>query len=78
MTYFHTDSPRDVQWLAHVLEHAAGAHRSVRLDVADDGSLKVKVGEGVWTAPIAGTLDVYRDHCGHDQCDKNKTCTYIV
>lgn len=59
--YFHTDSPQDTEWLANVLRTAADADRRVRFNVTDDGSLMVKIGEGAWTPPIAGTPDPYRD-----------------
>lgn len=78
MTYFHTNSVRDIQWLANTLQNAANEERRVRFDVDSQGCLKVKVGEGIWTAPISGTPDPYRDlseqpdddtcHCGHPDC----------
>lgn len=58
--YFHTDSARDIEWLENVLRTAREGGRSVRLHT-EGGRLKVKVGEGGWTPPIAGTLDPYRD-----------------
>ena len=59
--YFHTDNPRDLNWLAAVVEEAADNGRRLRLDVNDSGYLTVKVGESAWSAPIAGTADPYRD-----------------
>lgn len=59
--YFHTDSQRTITWLANVMQHANAEGHRVRLAVGGDGSLKVKVGEGVWSPPIAGTPDPYRD-----------------
>lgn len=59
--YFHTDNPRDLNWLAVVLEGAADNGRRLRIDVDDRGHLSVKIGESVWSAPIVGTEDPYRD-----------------
>ena len=58
--YFHTDSERDMEWLENVLRTAREGGRSIRLST-ENGRLKVKVGGGGWTAPIAGTLDKFRD-----------------
>lgn len=58
--YFHTDDERTVRWLGDVLTTAAVMNRKVRLDVDSEGRLKVKVGEGMWTSPIASTPDFYR------------------
>lgn len=68
--YFHTDNERDINWLAAVLDQAALNQRKVRLDV-QDGALKVKIGEGPWTAPIHGTPDPYRDLSGRPQVPRN-------
>lgn len=59
--YFHTDDQATLNWLADVLDQASVNRRPVRFAVGGDGSLKVKVGSGVWTAPIASTPDAYRD-----------------
>jgi len=59
--YFHTDSARTKFWLASVLTQAYEQDRSIRFDVLPDGSLKVKVGEGMWSPPIDSTPDPYRD-----------------
>jgi len=58
--YFHTDSERDILWLAAVLDRASREGRKVRLDTTG-GNLKVKIGEGTWSPPIKGTPDPYRD-----------------
>jgi hypothetical protein len=59
--YFHTDSPSTIYWLANVLATAHTTGRRVRFDVDSEGNLKVKVGEGMWTAPLASTPDPYRE-----------------
>lgn len=59
--HFHTDSERDLNWLASIVEGAADNGRRLRLNVDDSGHLTVKVGESIWSAPIAGTPDPYRD-----------------
>lgn len=71
--YFHTDSEKTVRWLAAVLATAEHHGRSVRFAVGGDGSLKVKVGEGAWTAPIASTPDPYRDQSGWCRCPRGHT-----
>jgi hypothetical protein len=53
---YHTDNPQDIERLAACLEHARDYGKRVRLDVVD-GSLKVKIGEGIWSAPMASTPD---------------------
>lgn len=58
--YFHTDSDRDMEWLENVLRTARERGNSVRLHT-EDGRLKVKVGGGMWTAPLSGTFDQFRD-----------------
>lgn len=58
--YFSTESDRDMEWLENVLRTARTQGRRVRLDTSGQ-VLRVKVGEGGWTAPIAGTPDPYRD-----------------
>lgn len=68
MDYFHTDNARDIAWLENVLRTAREGGRSVRLAV-EGTSLKVKVGQGMWTAPMEGTWDDYRDG------DPNPTAT---
>ena len=58
--YFSTESDRDMEWLENVLRTAREQGRRVRLDTSGQ-VLRVKVGEGCWTAPIQGTPDPYRD-----------------
>lgn len=58
--YFSTDHPQDMEWLENVLRTAREQERRVRLDTTGQ-VLRVKVGEGGWTAPIHGTPDPYRD-----------------
>jgi len=59
--YFHTDSPQDAQYIAMVAAIAAQNGQRLRLDVDEHGNLRVKRGEGMWTPPMAGTPDPYRD-----------------
>lgn len=59
--YFHTDNEQDIGWLARALAQAEAHGRRIRLDVDSEGNLKVKVGESMWTPPIAGTPDPHRD-----------------
>lgn len=77
--YYHTDELNMLRWLADVFTTAAIYERRVRLDVDEKGRLKVKVGEGGWTPPLAGTPDPYRDNrpawsnddcggCFNDEC----------
>lgn len=58
--YFHTDDMRVIDSLirATVAGKAAG---KIRLDVSSDGTLRVKVGGGIWSAPIRSTEDPWRD-----------------
>jgi hypothetical protein len=59
--YFHTDEPRMVSWLADVMATARDEGRKVRLHTDSQGNLRVKVGEGMWTAPFKSTPDPARD-----------------
>lgn len=59
--YYHTDDERTIAWLENVLHRAKTNRLSVRLDVSETGSLKVKLGEGIWSAPLGGTPDPNRD-----------------
>ena len=60
MMYFHTDNPVIVSNLAEALSYAASQEKRVRFDVDSFGNLKVKIGEGMWSAPIDSTPDPYR------------------
>ena len=59
--YFHTDNAFTIENIAGRLRHAAETGRRVRLDVDDQGVLRVKIGEGIWSPPMASTPDPYRD-----------------
>ncbi len=59
--YWHTDDPIMVQFLADVFAQAAANGNKVRI-LTDASGLRLKVGEGMWTAPFTGTPDPYRDH----------------
>ena len=55
--YYHTDSARDMEWLENVLRTAREHGRSVRL-FTGEGSIKVKVGQGMWSAPVVASIGV--------------------
>lgn len=59
--YFSTDSQQTVRWLAAVIATAAKNEQRIRLDVDSRGKLRVKRGEGGWSAPIESSRDPYRD-----------------
>lgn len=61
MQYYHTDDPRTIGWLENVMRTARENGNAVRLSTGADGTLKVKVGQGMWTAPLSSTHDEYRD-----------------
>lgn len=58
--YFHTDNDAVTDQIERAV-NAAQHGRSLRLDVDSQGNLRIKVGEGMWSAPIASTPDPYRD-----------------
>lgn len=58
--YFHTDNPDIITALAAAMDRAQ-AQGKIRLDVSSDGTLRVKVGGGMWSAPIQSTEDPWRD-----------------
>lgn len=58
--YFHTDDSAVVDNLAEALSYASVNGKRVRFDVTKNGGLKIKIGEGGWSAPIPSTLDPYR------------------
>ncbi len=59
--YFHTDDPEVIAFIANVAQTAVATGTKLRLDVDGMGSLRVKRGEGMWTAPFYSTPDSYRD-----------------
>ena len=59
--YFHTDSRSAKFLLASLTQDAYTKDRRLRIDVDHEGNLRIKVGEGIWSAPIASTPDPYRD-----------------
>lgn len=59
--YFSTDSQQTVRWLAAVIATAAKNEQRIRIDVDSLGKLRVKRGEGGWSAPIESSRDPYRD-----------------
>lgn len=59
--YFHTTDQQTLEMLESYIGNALHDGRSVRFDVDGNGSLKVKLGEGMWSAPIRSTPDPYRD-----------------
>ena len=60
--YFHTDDMNTVDILMYALTDASANNKRVRIDVDHEGNLTFKVGEGMWSAPIASTPDPYRDN----------------
>lgn len=59
--YFHTDNADTIESLQLALTVAVQQEKRIRFDVGSDGSLKYKIGEGMWSAPIRSTPDPYRD-----------------
>lgn len=59
--YFHTDSDSAREFLDVVTRLANEDGQRLRIDVDADGSLRIKRGEGTWSAPIRSTPDPYRD-----------------
>lgn len=69
--YFHTDDVNLINEIADNLNFAAIHGKRVRLDVDAAGTLKMKIGEGMWSPPFDSTPDPYRDlgaaqHESHD------------
>lgn len=69
--YFHTDDPEVIAFIAAVAQTAVDTGTRLRLDVDGHGDLRIKRGEGMWTAPFYSTPDPYRDlgqaqHESHD------------
>lgn len=60
MDYYHTEDPVMLDWLIAVLSTARHHERRVRI-LTEGTTLKIKVGEGVWTAPFQSDPDPYRD-----------------
>ena len=59
--YFSTNSERTIGWLANVCLQAAAQGRRVRIQTDSDNNLRIKVGEGAWSPPLASDPDPYRD-----------------
>lgn len=60
--YFHTDSVSTKDLISALAERALDTGDSLRISVDEAGRLKMKVGEGMWTAPMFSTPDPYRDN----------------
>lgn len=58
--YFHTDDPVTISFLGWTMLLAEKHGQRVRIDV-ENGELKIKRGEGMWSPPLASTPDPYRD-----------------
>lgn len=58
--YFHTDEPSFLIWFEAVVSRAATEGRKLRLDTDEQGNLRIKLGEGVWSPPFQSTPDPYR------------------
>lgn len=72
--HFHTSNLETIGFLAKVLSSAHADVRRVRLDTDKAGNLRIKVGEGMWSAPIPSTEDPYRENAGRPEC--NHKCTH--
>jgi len=61
--YWHNDNdPMGyIEDFGKSVAYAAQDGQRVRIDVDDSGNLRYKIGEGMWSAPIASTPDPYRD-----------------
>jgi hypothetical protein len=59
--YFYCDSDQTISWLSDVLTTCKTLGRTIRFDVDAEGNLRVKAGEGIWSAPIASSPDPFRD-----------------
>lgn len=68
--YFHTDSTSAREFIENVARLATENDQRLRIKVNDDGSLCIKRGEGVWSAPIASTPDPYRDLSDKEVADQ--------
>jgi hypothetical protein len=73
--YFHTDDPETIAFIAAVAQTAVETGTRLRLDVDGNGHLRVKRGEGAWTAPFYGTPDPYRDSQTTQSC---RACDYAA
>lgn len=59
--YFSTDDPNLMSTLGYLLTEGAKQGGRIRFDVDENGRLKYKAGEGMWSPPISSTPDPYRD-----------------
>lgn len=59
--YFHSDDPTLTQFVANVAQLAVEHGQRLRIDVDAEGNLRIKRGEGAWSAPFRSTHDPYRD-----------------
>lgn len=60
--YFHTDSASAKDLINALTDRALDTDARLRIDVDREGSLRIKIGEGMWSAPFASTPDPYRDN----------------
>lgn len=58
--YFHTDDEYTAEKIGKNILHAGQDGKRVRIKI-ENGALSFKIGEGMWSAPIASTPDPYRD-----------------
>lgn len=59
--YFHTNDQTTIAFLCAVATNALQHGQSLRIDVDDQGRLRIKRGESVWSPPFTGTEDPYRE-----------------
>lgn len=75
--YFHTDSGSARHFIEQVARLADERGQRLRIDVDSAGNLRIKRGDGMWSAPIASTPDPYRDASVNAKCrcDSLEVCT---
>lgn len=59
--YFHTDDKNVIARIRLATGQAQLNGDRIRFSVDGNGTLKFKVGEGMWSEPIRSTPDPYRD-----------------
>lgn len=60
MDYYHTDDLNTLEWLGNVVRRAENEGLSLRLRTDSQNRLMVKLGGGMWTAPMDSTPDAFR------------------
>lgn len=60
--YFHTNDPRSIEFIVNVASLALEQGQRLRIDTDEKGNLRIKRGEGMWSPPLGGEPDPYRDN----------------